>query len=608
MGNAHALGVGNIRVQSALGQQLKAQLDVTGVEPQDIDLGCFRANIESAEGVFLSAVDLRISQQGNAKFLTLTTRKNIDEPAVKVILNVSCDVQLHREYLVLLDPPELAPNYKKMPSISVLPAVEAVARAPRTEDNPVKQSKKAPQRTESEIVSNPPARVMASSTKKPKIAEKRDEPVRARDALKLSDETDVLPRGLKLASTLSTETTSSDNERSAQLRLAQAQYAAMMRGESVPASVPQQTAPVEVKTAATPKETLELKRQLQREKASIEELKDASVPKEWFYTLLALIIGAVALVGLLVAYIRRVHKKTSSTWWEQKEARPLAEARPNIEELVNSVQASYGTTTNKETAPVSAAVNNFATVAPSQGAINKPVLERSLGNMEAPSVFGRNYTPSLEDTNSSTFNFFSTRTNSVKVEEISDVTQEAEFWMSVNDPERAIEILEAQAELDHPDSPVPWLYLLDLYRVVGNKEKYDPLRDRFVVFFNANVPEFEVDPATLPSRHLDDFEHLSKKICSMWNTNDILPFLESLLIDDRDGKRMGFELPVYRDILLLISIANELERQKTLSGAGKGWDAVPAHVIAPDVTQQADADSNIINFEVIDFPKNNDVA
>ena len=608
MGNAHALGVGSIRVQSALGQQLKAQLDVTGVDPQDIDLGCFRANVESTEGLFLSTVDLRISQQGNAKFLTLTTRKNIDEPAVKVVLNVSCDVQMHREYLVLLDPPELAPSYKKMPSAPVLPELDSGARFTSAEVPPAKQPKAARQHTDSEVVHASPARVAATSTKKSNNADKRDKLVSGKDALKLSDETDVLPSGLKLASTLSTETTNSDAERSAQLRLAQAQYAAMMRGESAPASAPQQTAPVEVKSAPTQKETLDLKRQLQREKASIEELKDASVPKEWFYTLLALIVGAVALVGLLVAYIRRVHKKTSSTWWEQKEARPLAEARPNIEELVNSVQASYGTTTNKETAPVSASPSNTAAAAASQVSTHKPAVERSLGNMEAPSVFGRNYTPSLEDTNSSTFNFFSTRTNSVKVEEISDVTQEAEFWMSVNDPERAIEILEPQAELDHPDSPVPWLYLLDLYRVVGNKEKYDPLRDRFVVFFNANVPEFEVDPATLPSRHLDDFEHLSKKICSMWNTNDILPFLESLLIDDRDGKRMGFELPVYRDILLLISIANELERQKTLSGAGKGWDAVPAHVIAPDITPQADAESNIINFEVIDFPKNNDVA
>ena len=196
----------------------------------------------------------------------------------------------------------------------------------------------------------------------------------------------------------------------------------------------------------------------------------------------------------------------------------------------------------------------------------------------------------------------------MKVEEISDVTQEAEFWMSVNDPERAIEILEPQAELDQPDSPVPWLYLLDLYRVVGNKEKYDPLRDRFVVFFNANVPEFEVDPATLPSRHLDDFEHLSKKICSMWNSNEILPFLESLLIDDRDGKRMGFELPVYRDILLLISIANELERQKTSGGGARVWENASTTPVATNAPVMLEEDSNVINFETIDFQNKPDLA
>ena len=43
--------------------------------------------------------------------------------------------------------------------------------------------------------------------------------------------------------------------------------------------------------------------------------------------------------------------------------------------------------------------------------------------------------------------FFSSPGTSVKVEEISDVTQEAEFWISMNDPRRAIEILEPQEEL-----------------------------------------------------------------------------------------------------------------------------------------------------------------
>jgi len=106
--DAHALGMGGLRVQSSLGQQLRAQLDITGVDTQGIDVGCFRATIESAEGILLSSVDLKITSQGDARFLLLATRKNIHEPAVKVIVNVSCDVQLQREYMILLDPPEMS--------------------------------------------------------------------------------------------------------------------------------------------------------------------------------------------------------------------------------------------------------------------------------------------------------------------------------------------------------------------------------------------------------------------------------------------------------------------------------------------------------------------
>lgn len=606
MGDAYALGVGNIRVQSALGQQLRAQLDVTGNDAQDIDVGCFRATVESAEGILLSTVDLRVSQQGGIKFLNLSTRKNIFEPAVKVILNISCDAQLHREYLILLDPTELAPSYIKLPIAGTELDRTSVARRVIAEDPSSAVQKQAANQRRS--ISTDNTTVALSQIKKEKIANKSANVTRPRDALKLAGEVDVRPSGLKLESVLSAENTNTNAERSAELRLAQAQFAALLRGEAAPASAPQKTVAAEPKNQLSEQESVQLKRQILRAKASMEELRESSVPKEWFYALLALILGAVAVVGLLISYIRRSHKKTSSTWWEQKEAKPVVESRPNIEELVNSVQASYGNTGNRETLSATVAGGTNGNVSQSIAPNLKPVGERSLGNMDAPSIFGRNYTPSLEDTNSSTFNFFSTKTNSVKVEEISDVTQEAEFWMSVNDPERAIEILEPQAELDHPDSPVPWLYLLDLYRVVGNKEKYDPLRDRFVVFFNANVPEFEVDPATLPSRHLDDFEHLSKKICSLWNTNDILPFLESLLIDDRDGKRMGFELPVYRDILLLISIANELERQKTLSGAGRGWNAVlPPQAVTEALPPVAD-DGNMINFETIEFPKKSDVS
>ena len=607
MGDAYALGVGNIRVQSSLGQQLRAQLEVTGVEAQDVDLGCFRASVESAEGVFLSPVDLKLSTQGNVKYLNLFARKNISEPAVRVVLNISCDLQLHREYLILLDPPDISASIPNQ-----IAAMNEVAQAPANTlpqrvDLPAQISKKIVVKNKSEIVAVNADQ--STNSKRLKSTKKMIDMPRTKDALKLSDDADVVPQGLKLESTLSQESDHKNGDRSAELRLAQAQFAAMLRGENAPSSSAAVPVAPDQKNRSTTQETIQLKRQLLQGRTALEDLREASVPKEWFYVLIALILAALGLAGLLVAYIRRIHKKTSSTWWEQKEARPVVETKPNIEELVNSVQASYiSSTTVARELPDSGQNSSSAPQSTIAKTKSKTESQQALGNIDAPSIFGKNYTPSLEDTNSSTFNFFSSRATSVKVEEISDVTQEAEFWMSVNDPERAIEILEPQAELDQPDSPVPWLYLLDLYRVVGNKEKYDPLRDRFVVFFNANVPEFEVDPATLPSRHLDDFEHLSKNICSMWNSNEILPFLESLLIDDRDGKRMGFELPVYRDILLLISIANELERQKTSGGGARVWENASTTPVATNAPVMLEEDSNVINFETIDFQNKPDLA
>ena len=219
-------------------------------------------------------------------------------------------------------------------------------------------------------------------------------------------------------------------------------------------------------------------------------------------------------------------------------------------------------------------------------------------------------TPTLEETNSSTFNFFSSRGSSVKVEEISDITQEAEFWMSVNDPQRAIEILDAQANVAHPDSPVPWLYLLDLYRLVKDRPKYDDLRDRFVTFFNAKVPEYENELQLQGVLQLEDYPHLIERICRTWNGNEIIPFLESLLVDDREGKRTGFELPVYRDILLLISIAHELERVASIEGPvvyGQkelNDGAAHNHNHNQNLTESSSgSDLSMIEFEVIDFPK-----
>ncbi|MFZ6772475.1 type IV pilus assembly protein FimV [Undibacterium sp. SXout7W] len=613
-GNACALSLGNVQLQSGLGQQLKAQIEINGIDTPTVEQECFKARVESAEGDLLAPVVVSLSAISPRRVLTLVTRKNIPEPAAKLVIDVGCEVQLHREYLVLLDPPQFAklPSAQTKPDLPLVSNTDAKELLPKSNAAPREKIKRSKEKAlaDTEIVSasaeKKPARTQTTSSAQPVEKSRNTKEVGRRDELKLSDEVAIFPAGLRISDSLSA-TENTPRSDIADLRAAQAQFAAMLKDEKPEQFSSEKLKADQQRVQSLQQEAAQLKRQSQLDKAALEDLKETSFSRNLVIGLSAFVLLGLLSVALLLMYIGRMHKKFSSSWWEQKELKPEADSKRSIEELVDSVQASYGPTTDgsamfpsRESEPSKITVPQT-----SVSLVKSATVDAPLGNMEAPSVFGKGYyAPSLEDTNSSTFNFFTTRAHSVKVEEISDVTQEAEFWMSVNDPDRAIEILEPQAALEYPDSPVPWLYLLDLYRVTGQKEKYDQLRDKFVVFFNANIPEFEVDPATLPSRQLEEFEHLMQKICKMWTTNDILPFLQSLLVDDRDGKRMGFELPVYRDILLLISVANELDRLKAFGNDKPGgWNNIPdAPVISPaNNNVKEEPESNIINFETIDF-------
>lgn len=613
-GSAHALGLGSLHITSGLGQQFRAQVDVAGADGTNFEPTCFKAKAETAEGAFLAPVMVTLSSRGSTRILILSTRQNLQEPAIKITVDMGCDIQLHREYMILLDPPQFAPAALRGEAAQAL-APEAKTSAGDEQlpngrgSGKERRVKRATARSQTESTAEPKRPDDGFSTRK---AGRGKQTVPARDALKLSDEVTMSPRGLKLSESLSVAGGEQISENIDELRAAQAELAAFLRDESPDRSGGERLRAEQQRIQSLQQETGQLRRQSQIDKTALEELKESSFSRNWMIGLSAFVLACVAVIAMLLTYINRMHKKFASSWWQQAADKPEPVQSPNIEDLVDSVQASYGPTTvgalyagyDRGYDSEYESEKELPESVPRDLSTATPALHSDSAADKAGSVRDsrRAYrSPSLEESNSSTFNFFSTRGQSVKVEEISDVTQEAEFWMSVNDPRRAIEILEPQTAIEHPDSPVPWLYLLDLYRVTGNKQKYGLLRDRFIVFFNANIPEFEVDPAANGSRQLEDFPHLIERICMLWGTSDALPFLESLLIDDRSGKRIGFELAVYRDILLLISISNEIERGKTLGGA---WGKAPGVQAAVKMNDAADdPDSGMINFETIDFKK-----
>ena len=608
-----ALGLGELRVRSSLGQPLLVHSNVMGAETESLNPSCLRARVVSMDGAFIASATISIHQKQKMRALSFSTQQAINEPAINLIIDINCETQLHREFSILLDPPNVSvgsasisrepspfaktdtPQISSQTFTDVAPtnasslkstekkqkqrSAEALPKA-LNEESPVPQ-KKSKNRVEKSIASNVPAK----------------------DVLKLSDDIVLpdFPQGLRMSDILSSSSGQQLVENNQELRAAQARMAAILRDEVAPVAPALPNVVDSSEIASLKRETEKLRQQNLQDKSALAQLQSKSGFDYWVVILGLIAILAIGIILFLLVYIRKNLSAQNATWWEDGEQ--ALESQPEkIEDVINSLQASYdgksGNTAPKSE-PLSKQASDVKVVADSTESEHVNAQENQIGKLV-------NRTPSLEETNSSIFNFFAPRGNSVKVEEISDVTQEAEFWISMNDPQRAIEILAAQEQLEHPDSPVPWLFLLDLYRTVNDQQKYDRLRDRFIVFFNANIPEFETDLSTLPSRHLEDFPHLMQKICEAWNGNSIISYLESLLVDDREGKRAGFDLPVYRDILMLLGIAHELDRIMAIEGPVKEMRS-EVDVKLPleeNVTDPiAETEFGTIEFETIDFPR-----
>ena len=186
--SAHAFGLAELRVQSGLGQPLKSQVSLIGSDNTDINPVCIRARLESTEGVFLAQANIAINQNSQNRIIFLTTRQGIQEPAVKVIVDINCETQLHREFLILLDPPQFLPAQSRSDALidqpnGVTPAMLAATvqgQAGRsnkilpTRIRPVGENKTMPSPTAAVSGLSP---AQATKTKK-----------KTRDVLKLSDD------------------------------------------------------------------------------------------------------------------------------------------------------------------------------------------------------------------------------------------------------------------------------------------------------------------------------------------------------------------------------------------------------------------------------------
>jgi pilus assembly protein FimV len=151
-GAAHALGLGDIHVDSALNERLVAEIDIVGATPEELaDLRAAVANRETFQHfgaerpAFLPSTTFKVTQDSRGRpVLAVRSTDPFTEPLVNFVVDLRWhNGQLVREYTLLLDPPGFgAAAPASAPSAPAAPdAPAALVRAAPPAATPIVETK-----------------------------------------------------------------------------------------------------------------------------------------------------------------------------------------------------------------------------------------------------------------------------------------------------------------------------------------------------------------------------------------------------------------------------------------------------------------------------------
>ncbi len=180
----------------------------------------------------------------------------------------------------------------------------------------------------------------------------------------------------------------------------------------------------------------------------------------------------------------------------------------------------------------------------------------------------------------------------VAVEELLDLEQQADFFIALGQEEAAVELLMSHLRSTKGMSPLPYTQWLEIYRRRGDREAYERIRSRFNRQFNAHAPDWEDGPGK--GRNLEDYPAIVERLQAHWAMPaESMKALESMLIR-RDDNAELFDLPAYRDVLMLYALARDLLQQR--DDAPRDVDVLLP--IGPDTTMSGDFDTDHLGFDL----------
>ncbi|SFC56574.1 hypothetical protein SAMN05216344_12249 [Polaromonas sp. OV174] len=299
---------------------------------------------------------------------------------------------------------------------------------------------------------------------------------------------------------------------------------------------------------------------------------------------LVYVLGALLVLASLVALLfwgrsrRSAGESASRPWWRKNLDRPAEPAKETFADP-KSAAGNLKLTLPGEVGGLKEFELDFdlSLNEPKFEVINTPPAEKPL----------RPFDPKNQP------NFLPSISRSVKAEELFDVQQQANFFVSLGDLNKAAEVLRQHIREYPEDSAPAYLDLFELYQRLGRSEDYELLRKDFNNIFNAEAPRF--DEYAMDGRGLEGYEAVLARLESLWATPLVLELIDEWLFRKPGSVDEVFSLKAYGELLLLQGIAKKVAEQ-----AVEVRTAASGVVVAPST--KGDVNSKNQSSELSDGP------
>lgn len=320
-------------------------------------------------------------------------------------------------------------------------------------------------------------------------------------------------------------------------------WALLSEPEQVGASATAQVAALQAQLASARAELQTATQAQETQTILLEQERDSRYANPVFVGLSLALLAALGFLGVTLRG-RRQGSSAANEWW--KSARLVEEPFRQLVERRKAAKARK------------------AELAERGGATS--TLDVGLDSLFPPDAYQRSqhsthgdYNPPTTRPGNSAFlpSILPGVSTSFLAEELFDLQQQVEFFISLGQSEQAVEVLLTHLSDGHEPSPLAYLDLLKLYHQMGLRDKYQSLMAEFNEHFNAAAPSF--DNYSHSRRGLERYEKALTRIQSLWPSPAVLQLIETSLF-----RQVGvhaeemFDLEAYRELLLLYGVAREI--------------------------------------------------